>query len=79
MVYARYAKALIDEPSGEDKLRGKALKGVDQPTSVEHVEYEKKRDPDAELHLDDEEDDLYSDGLDIDDDEGPPAGTDGNR
>lgn len=68
-----------EKPGGEDKLRGKALKGVDQPTAVDHGAHEKTRDPDAELHLDDEKDDLYADGLDIDDDAPPPAGTDGNR
>lgn len=60
------------------RLRGAALNGADQRAAVEHSEYEKRRNPDAELHLDGEDDSLYSDGLDIGDDTESLAGTDGN-
>ncbi len=67
------------DPTGEDTLRGKDLVGSDERIAVDHVRRLKSRDPDAVIHLDGEEDDLYVDGIDIDDDGGPPAGTDGNR
>jgi hypothetical protein len=37
----------------------------------------KTRNPDATVRVDDEKDDLYSDGLDVEDDT-PPLGTDGD-
>jgi len=63
----------------ERRLRGEALKGPEKKGAVDHDEYEKTRNPDAELHLDGEEDTLYDDGLDIDDDDDPDtlAGTRG--
>jgi hypothetical protein len=62
----------------KSRLRGAALDGSDQKTAVDHTDYEKSRNPDSELHLDDEDDSLYADGLDIGDDSEPLAGTDGN-
>ncbi len=64
--------------SVETQLRGAALNASDQKASVDNVEYEKSRNPDAELHLDGEDDSLYSDGLKIGDDSETLAGTDGN-
>ena len=55
--------------SGESKLRGDA---------AEHGTLKKKRNPDTELHLDNEEDTLYNDGLELEDDT-PPMGTAGRR
>jgi len=64
------------DKTGEKKLRGKPLEGSDQKAAVDHVTYEKTRDPDAILHLDGETDTLYSDGLDLDDVSGQLVGTD---
>jgi hypothetical protein len=64
--------------SEDTRLRGAALDAPDQKTSVDYVDYEKSRNPDAELHLDGEDDSLYSDGLKIGDDSETLAGTDGN-
>lgn len=64
--------------STETRLRGEAVGGAEQRSAPDHADYEKSRDPDSELHLDDEDDSLYSDGLDIGDDSEPLAGTDGN-
>ena len=61
----------------ETRLRGADLEGAEQKAAVDHVEYEKSRNPDTELRLDGEDDTLYSDGLDIGDDSEPLAGTDG--
>jgi hypothetical protein len=54
------------DPSGEDKLRGDALDGSEQKRAADHTAYEKKRNPDAVLRLNGEEDTLYEDGLDVD-------------
>ena len=67
------------DPAAEDTLRGKDVVGSDQRIAVDHVRRLKSRDPDAVLHLEGEEDSLYTDGIDVDVDSGPPAGTDGNR
>jgi hypothetical protein len=56
------------ENPNDARLRGKDLDGSEQPDAVDHVEFAKKRNPDAELHLDDEKDTLYNDGLDVEDD-----------
>ena len=45
--------------------------------AADHVSYKKSRNPDAELHLDGEDDSLYNDGLDIGEDTDTLAGTDG--
>ena len=63
----------------ESRLRGEALEGAEQKMAVAHADYEKSRKPDSELHLDEEDDTLYNDGLDIGDGSLPLAGTDGNR
>lgn len=60
-----------NEQSGEDKLRGEALTGSERKRAVDHTTYEKTRNPDTVLRDDDEEDTLYSDGLDD-----PTAGPD---
>jgi len=59
----------------ENRLRGKALDGPEQVDAVDHVEYAKKRNPDTELHLDDEKDTLYADGLDVEDESLTLSGT----
>ena len=63
--------------SAETRLRGAELEGAEQKIAVDHTEYEETRNPDTELHLDGEDDTLYSDGLDVGDDSEPLAGTDG--
>ncbi len=50
------------------------MDGAEQKASVDHVEYEKSRNLDAELHLDGEDDSLYSDGLNVGDSTLPLAG-----
>jgi hypothetical protein len=62
----------------EARLRGDALGDPAQKSSVEHTEYRETRDPDTELHLDGEDDSLYSDGLDVRDLTDSYAGTDGD-
>jgi hypothetical protein len=67
------------DTDAERRIRGGALDGSEKKGSVDHDEYEKRRNPDTELRLDDEEDTLYDDGLDVeDDDEQPLAGTRGS-
>jgi hypothetical protein len=53
------------DQSGESTLRGDALAGSERKRAVDH---------DAVIRTDDEEDTLYSDGLEVDDD-APPLGT----
>ena len=62
----------------ETRLPGAALGGAEQRAAVDHVDYEKSPNPDIEMHLDGEDDSLYSDGLDIGDDTEPLAGTNGD-
>ncbi len=57
--------------SGENKLRGDTLAGSEQKRAVDHTSYEKARNPDTVLRVDDEEDTLYSDGLEVEDDAAP--------
>ncbi|HMK85315.1 MAG TPA: hypothetical protein VK437_05090 [Steroidobacteraceae bacterium] len=66
-----------DAETGESRLRGAASKGPEQTTAVDHAAYEVTRNPDTELNLEGEEDTLYTDGLDVDADDEPLAGTDG--
>jgi hypothetical protein len=66
------------ETAADRKLRGSALNGSEQRIAVDHADYEKARNPDAELQLDGEEETLYNDGLDIGDNSAPLAGTRGN-
>ena len=56
-------------PDESDTSSERRLRGGDQ--------HEKRRDPDTELRLDDEEDTLYDDDLDIEDDDETLAGTRG--
>lgn len=65
--------------ASERKLHGSALKGSEQKAAADHAQYEERRKPDTELHLDGEPDSLYNDGLDVEDDSGDTlAGTRGN-
>ena len=52
----------------ENRIRGKNLDGSEQQEAADHTEYAKKRNPDTELHLDEETDTVYDDGLDVEDD-----------
>lgn len=72
------ASTRLGSESTKPRLRGAPLDGAEQKSAVEHTEYERCRNPDTELHLDGEDDSLYSDGLDIGDDTESLAGTDGN-
>jgi len=63
----------------ETRLRGKDLKGAEQPDAADHEEYLKKRNPDAELRLDGESDALYDDGIEVEDDSETLADTHGQR
>jgi hypothetical protein len=72
------SESISKSKSTKSRLRGTALEGADQKSTVDHTDYEKSRNPDGELHLDDEDDSLYVDGLDVGDDSEPLAGTDGN-
>lgn len=56
-------------PTDESRLRGAKLDGSEQKSAPDHSAYARTRNPDTELHLDGEEDTLYSDGLDIEPDE----------
>jgi hypothetical protein len=60
--------------SGENELRGDALDGSERKRAVDHTAQQKARNPDDVLNVDDEEDTLYSDGLELEDDT-PPMGT----
>jgi hypothetical protein len=51
----------------DSRLHGENLTGADQVDAVDHVPYAKKRQPDAELHLDGEKDSLNADGVDVED------------
>jgi len=50
------------------------LDGAERTQAVDHTAHQKARNPDAVLNLDDEEDTLYSDGLEVENDT-PPMGT----
>lgn len=63
--------------SGERRLRGGDLGGSEKTRAVDHEDYEKQRNTDTELRLDEEEDSLYDDGLDVEEDDSPLAGTRG--
>ena len=66
-----------DDRSGESRLRGRGLEGSEQRRAVDHTAYDKTRNTDSTLRLDDEEDTLYDDGLELDDDSPPLTGKDG--
>ncbi len=61
----------------EERLRGTKLDGSEQPSAVDHATHAAKRKPDADVHVDGEDDSLYSDGLDIGDDSETLADTRG--
>ncbi len=67
----------LPDTAAERRLRGSALEGAEQKEAVNHAAYEKRRNPDTELRLDGEEDSLYSDGLDVEPEPEPLAGTRG--
>jgi len=68
-------RAPSTDQSGESELRGDALTGPEQKRAVDHAERQKARNPDTVLNVDNEEDTLYSDGLELENDT-PPLGTD---
>jgi hypothetical protein len=53
----------------ERRIRGGALDGSEGKGAADHDSYEKRRNPDTELHLDGEEDSLYDDGLDLEEED----------
>ena len=63
--------------SAERRLRGGDLGGSEKKRAVDHEDYEKQGDADTELRLNEEKDSLYDDGLDIEEDDSPLAGTRG--
>ncbi len=65
------------DTAAERRLRGDALEGSEQNDAVDHSAYQKTRNPDTELRLNDEKDTLYNDGLDIKEDSDTLAGTRG--
>jgi hypothetical protein len=67
----------IQTDDGETEIRGNPLDGPEQDRAVDHAAYKKARNPDAVVRVDDEKDDLYSDGIEVDDDL-PTQGTDGD-
>jgi len=60
-----------EDPSGETALRGDALQGSEQSSAADHLQYLETRNPDVTLHLDNESDSLYTDGIEV----GDGAGT----
>jgi hypothetical protein len=66
-----------NDKAGETRLKGKSLGGADQKQSVEHTAYEKQRNTDTVIRLDDETDTLYDDGLEVKVDSPPLTGADG--
>ena len=63
--------------SGEETLRGDPLAGSERQRAADHTEFAKKRNPDTVVRVDNEEDTLYSDGLEVEDDTPPLTNTDG--
>jgi hypothetical protein len=59
--------AADSDASGESDLRGAALDGAERDQNVAFSREQKKRDPDAVVRLDGEEDTLYHDGLKVED------------
>ena len=64
--------------SDEDELRGAEVGGSLVPDAVDDLAQANQRKRDGKLHLDDEKDALYEDGLDVDDESLTLAGTQGN-
>jgi hypothetical protein len=67
----------IKTDDGETDLLGNSLNGSERDRAADHTAYKKTRNPDTVVRVDSEKDDLYSDGLEIDDDT-PTLGTDGD-
>lgn len=67
----------LPDTAAERKLRGTELKGSEQKSAADHAAYERVRNPDTELRLDGESDTLYNDGLDLEEEPEPLAGTRG--
>jgi hypothetical protein len=65
------------DKSGESALRGPNLKGPERKDAVDHTAHEIERNPDTVLRVDDEDDSLYTDGLEVDDDSETLADTRG--
>jgi hypothetical protein len=63
--------------SGETNLRGKELNGSERRDAPDHAAYDKARNTDSVIRLDDEEDTLYNDALDLEDDSSPLTGING--
>jgi hypothetical protein len=61
--------------SDEQQLRGDALEGPERKRAADHAAYEGKRNPDRVVRVNGEEDTLYKDGLDLEEDDSPPMGT----
>jgi hypothetical protein len=59
-------KSVLD--SGETKLRGVALDGSERKRAVDNEAYARKRNPDTVVRVDNEEDSLYTDGLELEND-----------
>jgi hypothetical protein len=66
------------DESGENKLRGEALAGSERKRAADHAQYDKTRNPDTVLRVDNEEDTLYDDGLEVEDDTPTLVTTPGN-
>ena len=66
-----------NQDTAERHLRGAELEGPERDDAVDHEAHLKRRNPDGELRLDGEKDDLYDDGLDIDETVEPPPGARG--
>lgn len=64
--------------SNDNQLRGADQGGSEAPEAVDHVARAKLSKRDGELHLDDEKDTLFDDGLDVEDESLTLAGTQGN-
>jgi hypothetical protein len=63
--------------AGEAALRGADLKGPERKNAVDHTAYQIERNPDTLLRVDDEDDSLYTDGLEVEDDSETLADTRG--
>lgn len=67
------------DKSGESAVRGTDLKGPESKDAVDHAAYEIERNPDTLLRVDDEDDSLYTDGLEVEDDSEALADTRGTN
>jgi hypothetical protein len=62
---------------GDSSLRGNSLDGSERKSAVDHTAFDKSRNTDTTLRIDDEEDTLYEDGLEIEDDSSALTGING--